>query len=555
MNRATTSASSSVVLAGLESAGKSALFRGLTGHAAGDEANYRGSTVVCRRCQVPDCNCEVVDTPGIRTAADAETTRLALAETEGADVVLLVVRGTHLMREMEILLRELDLRGRRSAVVVTFKDLAPASVHAMVQHYQQSLQVPVVLVNARELATGERQALLQAIEEARPPGARWLEHPVTAGGLREERDPAATWFEYATAGPVLAASLAVGMFAGPVYLAWLAATWLQPVVERVLIAPAQALTVALSLPHWMQAPLTGGYGLLTLGVYSFLWAFPVVLLVGISVAVVEETGLKDRMAAALDPWLRRIGLDSRDLMPVLTGYGCNVVAVHQSRACGACSRRACVSLIAFGSACSYQIGATLSLFGSAGRPGLFLPYLLLLFLVGAVHTRLWHGRGRAHRQAPSTLTERAFLQWPSARAILWRVRAILKQFLLQAMPLFLGICVVAAGLDQLGVLTGVGQWLAPALRWVGLPAEAATALVLSVIRKDGMLALNAADGTILLAMSGRQVFVAVWLMSTFSACLVTLWTVGGELGWLAAWQLCWRQMVTAVGSAILISQL
>lgn len=370
-----------------------------------------------------------------------------------------------------------------------------------------------------------------------------------------ERDPAATWFEHATIGPVLAALLAVGMFAGPVYLAWLAATWLQPVVERELIAPLQSLAVALSLPHWLQAPLTGGYGLLTLGVYSFLWAFPVVLLVGISVAMVEETGLKDRMASALDPWLRRIGLDSRDLMPVLTGYGCNVVAVHQSRACGACSRRACVSLIAFGSACSYQIGASLSLFGSAGRPGLFLPYLLLLFLVGGVHTRLWHGRGHDQRQSTSPLTERAFLQWPSARAIFWRVRAILKQFLLQAMPLFLGICVVAAALEQLGVLAHLGQWLAPALRWVGLPVDAAPALVFSIIRKDGMLALNAADGAILHGMSGMQVFIAVWLMSTFSACLVTLWTVGRELGWRTAWQLSWRQMATAVGSAIILANL
>ncbi|WP_156345338.1 hypothetical protein [Verrucomicrobium spinosum] len=83
---------------------------------------------------------------------------------------------------METLLRELDLRGRRSAVAVTFRDLAPASVHAMVEHYQQRLQVPVVLVNARELAAGERRALLVAIEQARPPGARLLEHPVTAGG-------------------------------------------------------------------------------------------------------------------------------------------------------------------------------------------------------------------------------------------------------------------------------------------------------------------------------------------------------------------------------------
>ena len=35
-----------VVLAGLENVGKSALFRGLTGQATGDEASFRGSTVV-----------------------------------------------------------------------------------------------------------------------------------------------------------------------------------------------------------------------------------------------------------------------------------------------------------------------------------------------------------------------------------------------------------------------------------------------------------------------------------------------------------------------------
>ena len=48
----------SVVLVGFESVGKSALFRGLTGHATGDEANFRGSTVICRRCHLEECECE-----------------------------------------------------------------------------------------------------------------------------------------------------------------------------------------------------------------------------------------------------------------------------------------------------------------------------------------------------------------------------------------------------------------------------------------------------------------------------------------------------------------
>jgi len=90
-----------------------------------------------------------------------------------------------------------------------------------------------------------------------------------------------------------------------------------------------------------------------LGWDSFLWAFPVVLLISLSVAVTEESGLKDRITAALDPWLRRVGLSGRDLIPVLTGFGCNVVAVMQSRACSRCTRERCVSMISFGSACSY----------------------------------------------------------------------------------------------------------------------------------------------------------------------------------------------------------
>jgi Fe2+ transport system protein B len=59
---------------------------------------------------------------------------------------------------------------------------------------------------------------------------------------------------------------------------------------------------------WLYAILVGDYGLVTLGWYSFLWAFPVVVLLGLSVALTEEMGLKDRITAALDPCIRKDGL-------------------------------------------------------------------------------------------------------------------------------------------------------------------------------------------------------------------------------------------------------
>lgn len=67
-----------IVLIGLESVGKSALFRALTGEAAGDEQNVRGSTVTVRSAPLRTASAQMVDTPGIRLSDDSLTSRLAL---------------------------------------------------------------------------------------------------------------------------------------------------------------------------------------------------------------------------------------------------------------------------------------------------------------------------------------------------------------------------------------------------------------------------------------------------------------------------------------------
>jgi Fe2+ transport system protein B len=536
-----------VVLTGLESVGKSALFRGLTGHATGDEANFRGSSVVCRKCRVADCGCEVVDTPGIRVNDDAETTRTALATLSEADVVLLVARGTHAVSEVETLLRELDLQQKKTALAITFQDKAPEQIEALAQVYRERLGIPVVVVNARELDDEGRGRVLAAIQSAAQVNV--VQHTGQAaqsGGLQHTPvQPQTTLFESKLVGPWLALACMALMFALPVYAAYVFASWAQPLVDELAITPLKAF--AQSWPQLAQVMLTGSYGAITLGWYSFLWAFPVVLLISLSVALAEETGLKDRITAALDPWLRRIGLSGRDLIPVLTGFGCNVVAVFQTRSCSKCTRSACISMIGFGSACSYQIGASLSIFGAAGHPSLFFPYLAALFGVGALHTRIWHGALAESGTQP--LHERAFLQKPSLRAVTWRVKAALGQFLKQAMPIFIVICLVAALLEHFGVTAWFTAGVAPLLGLFHLPGEAAPGILFSILRKDGLLTLNSGDGSLISSMSAGQVFVLVWLASTFTACLVTLWTVRRELGWKAAALIAGRQAVTSLVSA------
>lgn len=540
-------AGATVVLAGLENAGKSALFRSLTGQAVGDESNVAGSTVACREAALHGAPMRLVDTPGVRLRGDSAATRLAMARMAPTAVVAVVMRATDapdLMREVLAALHG----ARRICVVLTFADKCD-DAPALAARCGAILGVPVAIINARAPAARElaavRTALAGAVALPELPARPMLWRPGPA------RRPQRTPFEHALLGPWCALLALLLSFALPVYLAYGLSDFLQPWADAALIEPLDhALAGA---PPALRTLLLGGYGVVSLGLYSFIWAFPVVALIGLAMALTEESGIKDRMTAALDPALRHIGLSGRDLVPVLSGFGCNVVATFQSRSCSTCTRRACVSLIAFGSACSYQIGATLSVFGAAGRMGLFAPYLLLLFVVGAVHTRLWHGALRAEDAAP--LAGVAYLQWPSWRGVAWRLRAVLAQFLKQAMPVFLLICLVASLLDGAGALQALAASLREPMAALGLPAQAAAGVVFSVLRKDGLLALNQGQGALLAQLDAAQVFVLVWLASTCSACLVTLWTVGRELGARHAWTLAARQAATSVVTAWLLAWL
>ncbi|MCG7385393.1 nucleoside recognition domain-containing protein [Paenibacillus sp. ACRRY] len=537
---------SKVVLVGLESAGKSALFRGLSGRDTGEEANFRGSTVTVRRTVLPEYEHELIDTPGIRLKDDSVTTMLALRQLAEADTIVLVIRAPSVKTDLPLLLDMLDIAGINVVLVLTFVDKCGPGLMDQVSYYRKGLGVSVLPVNAKLIQDDSRELLFRAIAAARPmKRTPEIQSPPPSAVI----EPAVTVFEHSIWGRLWALAALVLLFAVPVYVAYLFSNWMQPYAEDWIVEPLRGAISGLWSPF--QSIFLGDYGIFSLGLYSFIWAFPVVFLIGVSVAVTEESGLKDRITDSLDGWMRKIGLNGKDLIPVLSGFGCNVVAVFQSRTCSSCTRRTCVSMIAFGSACSYQIGASLSIFSSGGKPWLFFPYMLVLVLVGALHTRLWN-RKQLEPTGP-LLANRTFLQKPSWRSISWRVKSIMKQFLTQAMPIFIGICIVATLLEQTGILSVLTRALAPALTLVHLPAEAAGGILFSILRKDGLLVLNQDQGSFITGLSGEQLFILVYLASTLTACLVTLWTVRKELGAFFALTMASKQLLTSIGSALLLT--
>ncbi len=68
----------------------------------------------------------------------------------------------------------------------------------------------------------------------------------------------------------------------------------------------------------------GGVGL----VLSFL---PLIAMVYVSLAILEDSGLAARMAVSFHPLLYRFGLTGRSIFPLIMGTGCNVAAVYATR--------------------------------------------------------------------------------------------------------------------------------------------------------------------------------------------------------------------------------
>ncbi|RKJ39800.1 ferrous iron transporter B, partial [Butyricicoccus sp. 1XD8-22] len=235
----------------------------------------------------------------------------------------------------------------------------------------------------------------------------------------------------------------------------------------------------LSLPHILNTLLLGDYGLISLGTYSFVWAFPVVVLFSLTVAITEESGLKDRITDALDATMHKFGLTGQDLVPIISGFGCNVVAIEATRSCNICSRKNCISVISFGSACSYQMGATLSIFGASGHILLVIPYIMLLAVISLVHVKIWN----KNVKLPMLKQHDSFLQWPSFNTLTYRIKPVISQFLFQAMPIFLLICLVASFFEVTGWMSGLILLVTPLLTMIGLSEEIAPAFIASLFRK------------------------------------------------------------------------
>ena len=149
------------------------------------------------------------------------------------------------------------------------------------------------------------------------------------------------------------------------------------------------------------------------------------------------------------------------------------------------------------------------------------------------------------------------LRLPQGKAVLREIVQSLRDFAVMALPIFIGICFLAGLLQWSGALSAwLTRLLAPVMTAFNLPAEAALAVVLGSVRKDGLAIglLNGEWGSLKVPVdSSVQILTAVYLAGVLLPCLVTVLTVVREMRPGFALKMVGRQAAFAVLFSLLIA--
>jgi ferrous iron transport protein B len=332
----------------------------------------------------------------------------------------------------------------------------------------------------------------------------------------------------ATGLPVLALVLYVGLYK---FVGQFGAGFLVDGIENVLfdgaITPLVERVFSPIPWAWLSSLFVGDYGIITLGVrYAVAIILPVVGTFFLFFSVLEDTGYFPRLALLVDRAFKRIGLSGRAVIPMVLGFACDTMATIVTRTLETKRERVLATLLlALAIPCSAQLGVIIAVL--AGAPAALAVWAGMLMgtflLVGLITARLLPGTPASfHMELPP-------LRLPRPGNVLTKTYTRMHWYFVEVLPLFL----LASVLLWLGDLTGMLQHaiaaLAPAVRALGLPEDAASVFLFGFFRRDygaaGLFDLNQQG-----LLTVRQLTVAAVTLTLFIPCVAQFLVMIRERG-------------------------
>ena len=287
-----------------------------------------------------------------------------------------------------------------------------------------------------------------------------------------------------------------------------------------------------SLIPWtfLRELIFGEYGLWTMGMtYALALLFPIVVTFFISFGILEDSGYLPRLSVLTNRIFTTMGLNGQAVLPMILGLGCVTMATMTTRIMTSKRDRILVTFfLALAVPCSAQLGVVMGLLAGISFTGTLIwlsVVLMVMFLVGWISSRLMPG------ERQPLVVELPPLRLPVLSNVLIKTVARLEWYVKEALPLFIIGTLLLFGLDQLKLLPGMISALEPlVVEWLGLPAEAATAFLLGLMRRD-----FAATGLFVMESHGLlspiQVVVSITTITLFIPCIASMFMMVKERGW------------------------
>lgn len=521
---------------GFESAGKTTFLSKLT-KKYGVVGNYKGTTIATEEYLFDD-NFTFIDTPGVLLVEDTEATKITLKELNVNDNVMIVVNAEFIDKELKSLL---PLAVNKNVfIIITHIDKLTEEERKDIDNKLSDLNYGHYLINSNQFTDADRKNIIKLLDN----NHTIVNEKINFDSLTFNITKKKSRFEFldlAFIKPILSIILLVLPAVVAVNLANAFADDLHGRVEA-LLSPVVSLFE--SSHSIIQEIFIGSYGFLSMFPYLFVWAVPVVILYAFLLAIYKTSGLLDYITIGLHPLVRPLGITGRDLSPYIMGYGCNVPAILRTRACANCTRNQTISIISFGSACSYQMGATLSVFSALNMNFLAAPFVLYLLLTTILYSFFTKDKNIKTHNFDLITTDHYNLELPSFSAIWMEAKISIVQFFKKSLPIFAVISLVSSILNWVGFIEKLSFILSPLMALFKLPQQAALVVVLSSIRKDGIMLLASND--IGLSLSPAQILTGVYLAGVLLPCIVTLFTIQKELNWKIAFNTIIKQVFFAL---------
>jgi len=264
--------------------------------------------------------------------------------------------------------------------------------------------------------------------------------------------------------------------------------------------------------------LVGEYGTVTMALtYALALILPIVSTFFLFFGFLEDSGYLPRLAVMMDRLFRLMGLNGRAVLPMVLGLGCDTMAMVTTRILDTKKEKLIVALLlTLTVPCSAQLAAILGM--AAGVSGKVL--IVWLTVISAVTMIVGWGASRVLPGARSPfLVEIPPLRIPKASNIFKKVKARLKWYTKEVIPLFVVATAVLFFLDKIHLLGVLERVFSPVVvDFLGLPAKATEAFIVGFFRRDygGAGFFNLAQAGLL---NLRQVAVSMVVISLVMPCV------------------------------------